>query len=72
MAHAIETRFAVGGMSCGGCVASVTRVLGAVPGVEPLEVEIGQARVRIDTDRASVEAVRAALARAGYEAVQQA
>jgi copper chaperone CopZ len=66
-----ETTLTVKGMSCGGCVRSVTAVIGAVPGAEPIEVEIGRARVRIDPSRASATQVREALARAGYEATEQ-
>jgi copper chaperone CopZ len=69
MDRAIEATFTIQGMSCSGCVASVTRVLKAVPGVEPLRVDIGTARVRLDPSLVSPEAVGAALARAGYDAV---
>jgi copper chaperone CopZ len=71
MDRAVETTFTIQGMSCSGCVASVTRVLNAIPGVEPLQVDIGSARVRIDPAIASPAAVGAALTKAGYEAVAQ-
>jgi len=49
----------VTGMTCGGCVNSVQRVLTAVPGVQTAEVTLqpGQARVVYDaahTDRAAL------------------
>jgi copper chaperone CopZ len=36
---------AIGGMSCDGCVASVTRVLSRLPGVRVLEVAVGSAKI---------------------------
>lgn len=68
----VETTFTVSGMSCGGCVRSLTRVLGAVPGVEPVHVEVGRATVRIDPALATVEAARAAIARAGFAVTAEA
>jgi copper chaperone len=65
----METTFTISGMSCGGCVNSVTRVLRAVPGIEPLHVEVGQAKVRIDPGQATVEAARKAIERAGFRVV---
>lgn len=55
-------------MSCGGCVRNVTTVLKAVPGVEDAEVslEAGQAVVRYDPQRVSVERLRAAVEDAGF------
>lgn len=35
----------IDGMSCGGCVVSVKRVLERVPGVSDLQVEVGEARL---------------------------
>jgi len=67
-----ETTFTISGMSCGGCVRSLTRVLGAVPGLEPLQVEVGRATVRIDPGVASVDAARAAIARAGFTVTAEA
>jgi len=61
--------FAVAGMTCGGCVASVTRVLRSVPGVDEVEVKLtpGSARVTFDPVRASAPALRAAIEQAGYD-----
>jgi copper chaperone CopZ len=36
------------GMTCGGCVVSVKRVLERVPGVSELTVEVGEARLIVD------------------------
>ena len=58
----------VEGMSCGGCVASVTRVLRAVPGVADVTVQLvpGTAEVSYDPARAGVPALKAAIEDAGY------
>ena len=56
------------GMTCGGCVASVTRVLKAVPGVADVKVQLapGTAEVSYDPARAGVPALKAAIEDAGY------
>lgn len=56
------------GMTCGGCVASVRRVLGAVPGVAAAEVSLekGEARVRFDPARADAAALKGAIDAAGF------
>lgn len=66
-----EVTFTISGMSCGGCVASVTRVLRNVPGVEPLHVEVGKATCAIDPVKASVEAAKSAIERAGFKVVAE-
>ncbi len=64
------TTIKVGGMSCGGCVASVTKVLGELPGVGKVDVtlEPGQAVVAFDVAQVSREALCAAIDDAGFEA----
>ena len=59
----------VEGMSCGGCVASVTRVLTALPGVSDATVSLqgGTAQVSFDEVRTNSAALRAAIESAGYE-----
>ena len=59
----------VEGMTCGGCVASVTRVLKAVPGVDGVAVTLqpGEAKVAFDPVRTGVPALRAAIEGAGYD-----
>jgi copper chaperone len=61
--------FKVLGMSCNGCVASVTRVLQAVPGVEQATVNLdrGNAEVQFDPARTGVAALKLAVEEAGYE-----
>ena len=60
----------VGGMSCGGCVGSVTRVLKGLPGVLDAQVSLekGEAKVSFDPAVASVSQLRGAIENAGYEA----
>lgn len=64
------TTIKVGGMSCGGCVASVTKVLSELPGVAKAEVVLdpGQAVVEFDTAKVSRAALCAAIDDAGFEA----
>jgi copper chaperone len=64
--------YMIKGMSCGGCVNSLTRVLKAVPGVEPVKVEVGKAHLRIDDARVTLQTVKDAVARAGFEVVAEA
>jgi copper chaperone len=60
----------VEGMTCGGCVASVTRVLTATPGVADAVVRLdaGSATVTFDPARTSVPALKSAIEDAGYAA----
>lgn len=60
----------VGGMTCGGCVRSVTRVLQTMNGVAKAEVSLdkGEAKVTYDPGQVSVAQLKAALETAGYPA----
>jgi copper chaperone len=60
--------FNVQGMTCQGCVASVTRVLKAVPGVSDVAVTLkpGTANVVYDGARTTATALKAAVQDAGY------
>jgi copper chaperone len=64
-----NTSFGVQGMTCGGCVASVKRVLEALPGVEKVDVTLtpGRATVAYDPQRVTAEAMRDAVQNAGYD-----
>jgi copper chaperone len=70
--HTIEKTFAIQGMSCGGCVNSLTRVLTAVRGVEPLKIEVGKARLRLDPDHVTSQDISDAVARAGFQVTGEA
>ena len=60
----------VDGMTCTGCVASVTRVLASVKGVSSVDVSLekAQARVEYDGTLANREQVREAIEGAGFDA----
>ena len=64
------TTIKVGGMSCGGCVKSVTGVLTALDGVAKAEVSLEQKQAVVEFDAAKVS--RAQLAQviedAGFDA----
>jgi P-type Cu+ transporter len=59
----------VRGMHCAACVGKVERALGRVPGVENAVVNLAteQATVVVDPSRADFQALRTAVAAAGYE-----
>jgi len=59
----------ISGMTCQGCVRSVTKVLQNVPGVESAEVSLerGEAKVAYDPARAATAGLTAAVEDAGYE-----
>jgi copper chaperone CopZ len=63
------TRIDINGMTCEGCVASVTRVLKALPGVRDVDVSLspGRASVSYDPARTGVPALRKAIEDAGYD-----
>jgi copper chaperone len=60
----------VAGMTCSGCVASVTRVLQGVNGVGKVDVSLqqGEAIVEFDPGLAQREQLRAAIESAGFDA----
>jgi len=58
--------YTVTGMTCGHCVASVKEEVGAVAGVESVDVELEGGRLTVTGD-VSADAVRAAVEEAGYE-----
>jgi copper chaperone CopZ len=64
----MRTRLRVLGMTCQHCVNAVFTALTPVEGIIAAEVEVGSVSVEHD-GRATVDALRAAIAVAGYEAV---
>jgi copper chaperone len=58
-------------MSCGGCVANVTRVLKATPGVADALVRLDarDATVTFDPARIDAQALKSAIENAGYDVV---
>lgn len=67
----VEKTVVIDGMSCSGCVNSLTRVLTAVPGIKPLEIKVGKARLEVDADLVTPDAIAAAVGRAGFTVVSQ-
>jgi copper chaperone len=61
-----EIVLSVTGMTCGGCVNSVQKVLAAVPGVKSVEVTLTPGQARVVCDPAQVD--RAALVQAVIDA----
>ena len=59
----------IGGMSCDGCVNSVTRVLSRVPGVRVVGVTVGQARLSA-ADSVPDATLTAAIQKAGFRVDQ--
>ena len=62
-----QLRFGVRGMTCASCVRRVERSLAAVPGVEAAAVNLATEEATVALHGAPVEALRAAVDRAGYE-----
>ena len=63
------TTLKIDGMTCQGCVASVTRVLKAVNGVSDAQVslEANEARVTYDAGKTSLLTLSQAIEDAGYD-----
>ncbi|MFC3998168.1 heavy-metal-associated domain-containing protein [Nocardiopsis sediminis] len=67
MSVGTSTVYEVEGMTCGHCAQSVSREVGAVPGVSGVDVDVATGRVTVTGD-GPVDAalVRAAVDEAGY------
>jgi len=65
-----STTLKLKGMSCASCANSIQTAIGQVPGVNRVQVNFAaeQAKVEFDARSTTVEAIRAAVAGAGYEA----
>lgn len=46
----MERKYKIGGMACGGCVASVERALSSLPGVKSVKAELATGVVTINGD----------------------
>jgi copper chaperone len=55
------------GMSCGHCVARVSKTLSALEGLEVEDVRVGSADLRFDPQRQSLEGILEAVRDVGYE-----
>ncbi|HKV74177.1 MAG TPA: heavy-metal-associated domain-containing protein [Gemmatimonadales bacterium] len=56
------------GMSCGHCLNAVNRALSAVPGISDLQVRIGRADLKFDSNQTDPVSIAAAVSAAGYRA----
>ena len=70
MNQTVRQEFTVEGMSCGGCVKSVTGAVTRVPGVTNVEVSLERKAATVEYDGAAVTpaAIVAAIEAAGFEA----
>ena len=64
-----ERVYAVQGMTCEHCRAAVAEEVGALPGVDSVQVDLAAGRVAVGGDAVDDAAVRAAVDEAGYEVV---
>lgn len=63
-----QTReYTVTGMTCGHCVSSVREEVGEIVGVDTVDVDLASGRLTVTGDDVSEDAVRRAVADAGYE-----
>lgn len=66
----VVTDYAVSGMTCAHCVASVTEEVGALDGVTGVDVDLPTGRVTVTSTRPlPVAEVQAAVDEAGYQLV---
>ncbi|MBA2349968.1 MAG: heavy-metal-associated domain-containing protein [Solirubrobacterales bacterium] len=61
--------FTVSGMTCGHCVTSVREEVSEVAGVESVDVDLTSGRLTVTGENVSDDAVKTAVAVAGYEVV---
>lgn len=63
-------QFAIEGMTCEGCVQTITAALKAIPGVKSAEVSLQDKKAVVVADEAEVPAsqIEAAVSKAGYKA----
>jgi copper chaperone len=63
-----ETTYSVTGMTCSHCAQAVTSEVSNLPGVTEVDVDLASGQVRVVSDAPlDDEAVRVAVAEAGYE-----
>jgi copper chaperone CopZ len=62
-----SVRLSITGMSCGHCVARVSKTLSSLEGLEVEDVRIGSADLRFDPARQSLDDILEAVRDVGYE-----
>jgi copper ion binding protein len=65
-----ETKIKIEGMMCGHCQATVTKAISSVSGVSAVKVSLAdkEAAVTYDPKKTTVDAIKAAIVEAGYQA----
>jgi copper chaperone CopZ len=63
------TTYDVPAISCGHCEAAIAAEVGALPGIDRVEVDLEHKRVSVTGSELDDRAIRAAIYAAGYEAV---
>jgi copper chaperone len=58
--------YVVTGMTCAHCVSAVREEVGLLPGVSAVAVDLGSGRLTVTGEDVADDAVRAAVAEAGY------
>jgi Cu+-exporting ATPase len=68
-----SVRLSINGMTCAACAQSLERAVKKLPGVEEASVTLltEQLRVRFEDARLGVDQIRAAVTKAGYEALEE-
>ena len=64
-----DSQMIVAGMTCNHCVMSVREEVAEVPGVTSVDVDLASGRLTVTGAGYSEEAIKAAVAEAGYEVV---
>ncbi len=68
MNEATPLRLKISGMTCGHCVARVTKALTGMPGVSVQSVAVGRALVSFDPAQADAVRIAGAIREIGFEA----
>jgi len=65
-----EAKIKIEGMMCGHCQASVTKAISSVGGISAVNVNLAdkQATVTYDPKKTNMDAIKAAIVEAGYQA----
>lgn len=61
--------YTVAGMTCNHCVMSVREEVGEIAGVTDIDIDLASGRLSVAGDDISDDAVKAAVAEAGYEVI---
>jgi len=65
----VEREMTVAGMTCDHCVLSVREEVSEVPGVTAVDVDLSSGRLTVAGNGFTDDAVKAAVAEAGYEVI---